>query len=150
MLNLDNDAERRTVEQCYRTSKTLVNPIIDWSDDDIWEFIRKYHIPYCKLYDEGQKRLGCVGCPLGGQASMKRELERWPQYKKLYIRAFDEMLKARIAEGKTAHTGLWTDGEGVFRWWIGEDRKHDPNQMHMDDILLDETKGSEEDASDHE
>ncbi len=135
ILNLDNDAARRTVEHCYRTDKTLVNPIIDWTDDDVWEFIRSYGIPYCSLYDEGCKRLGCVGCPLGGSASMRREFERWPVYKKLYIKAFDDMLEARRAAGKTNHHRLWTDGEGVFKWWIGDEQKRDPNQMSIDEML---------------
>lgn len=135
ILNLDNAEERRTVEMCYRTRKTLVNPIIDWTDDDVWEFIRGYGIPYCSLYDEGCKRLGCVGCPLGGSASMRREFERWPVYKKLYIKAFDDMLEARKAAGKTNRHRLWTNGEGVFKWWIGDEQKRDPNQMHMDEIL---------------
>lgn len=38
ILNDDNDKSRRMVEQCYRTRKTLVNPILDWTDDDVWEF----------------------------------------------------------------------------------------------------------------
>lgn len=134
ILNLDNDAARRTVEHCYRTNKTLINPIIDWTDSDVWEFIRSYGIPYCSLYDEGCKRLGCIGCPLGGFASQKREFERWPVYKKLYIHAFDDMLAARKADGKTNHNRLWTSGEGVFNWWIGKDQKYDPSQMSMDDI----------------
>ena len=67
IMNEDNDAERRTVELCYRTNKTIINPIIDWSDDDVWQFIREYNIPYCKLYDEGWKRIGCIGCPLAGK-----------------------------------------------------------------------------------
>lgn len=135
ILNLDNAEERRTVEMCYRTRKTLVNPIIDWTDDDVWEFIRSYGIPYCSLYDEGCKRLGCVGCPLGGSSSMRREFERWPVYKKLYIKAFDDMLQARKAAGKTNHHRLWTNGEGVFKWWIGDEQKCDPNQMRMDEIF---------------
>lgn len=131
VLNLDNDAERRTVEHCYRTNKTLVNPIIDWTDADVWEFIHSYGVPYCSLYDEGFKRLGCIGCPLGGYASQKREFERWPLYKKLYIHAFDYMLAVRRAEGKKDHHGLWTDGEGVFRWWIGDSKKQFPGQLSL-------------------
>lgn len=134
ILNLDNDAGRRTVEMCYRTHKTIVNPIIDWTDEDVWEFIRAYNIPYCGLYDEGFKRLGCIGCPLGGFASMKREFERWPVYKRLYIGAFDEMLEARKRSGKTNHSILWTSGDDVFRWWIGEYRGHDPNQITMEEL----------------
>ena len=49
LLNMDNDENRRTVENCYRTKKTLVNPIIDWSDSDVWEFIKSENLPYCEL-----------------------------------------------------------------------------------------------------
>ena len=57
ILNTDNDENRRMVEMCYRTHKTLVNPIIDWPDEDVWEFIKRYNVPYCELYDFGFKRL---------------------------------------------------------------------------------------------
>lgn len=107
---------------CYRTHKTLVNPIIDWTDEDVWEFIRHYNVPYCELYDCGFKRLGCVACPLGGSASMQRELEFFPQFKKFYIRTFDEMLDARRKAGKSINRH-WTDGESVLRWWIGKGGK---------------------------
>lgn len=135
ILNDDNDEARRTVEQCYRTGKVLVNPIIDWTDSDVWEFIKAYHVPYCSLYDEGCKRLGCIGCPLGGYAAQKKEFERWPVYRKLYIRAFDDMLTARKRSGKNNHHSLWKNGEGVFRWWTGEGKTNDPNQMTFDELL---------------
>lgn len=134
VLNYDDAASRRTVEQCYRTNKTLVNPIIDFTEEDVWEFIKLYNLQYCSLYDDGFKRLGCVGCPLGGYASQRIEFERWPHYKKLYTKAFDEMLQARIASGKTEHNRLWTDGEGIMRWWLGYDAKNLPDQMHIDDL----------------
>lgn len=66
---------------------------------------------------------------------MRREFERWPVYKKLYIKAFDDMLEARKAAGKTNRHRLWTNGEGVFKWWIGDEQKRDPNQMRMDEIF---------------
>ena len=119
ILNTDNDESRRMVEMCYRTHKTLVNPIIDWTDEDVWEFIRHYNVPYCELYDCGFKRLGCVACPLGGSTSMQRELEFFPQFKKFYIRTFDEMLDARRKAGKSINRH-WTDGESVLRWWVGK------------------------------
>ena len=53
MLNNDNEEGRKMVEQCYKLSKTVVNPIIDWDNSEVWEFIKEYDIPYCKLYDEG-------------------------------------------------------------------------------------------------
>lgn len=92
ILNDDNDPERRMVEQCYRTRKTLVNPIVDWTDDDVWTFLNTNNIEHCSLYDEGFDRLGCIGCPLSGTKHMQRDFERWPKYKELYIRAFEQMI----------------------------------------------------------
>ena len=43
---------RRMVEVC-RTDKTkiFVNPIIDWTKDEVWEFIYSENILYCSLYN---------------------------------------------------------------------------------------------------
>lgn len=92
ILNDDNDENRRMVEQCYRTRKTMVNPIVDWTEEDVWGFLNENNIEHCSLYDEGFKRLGCIGCPLSGSKNMIRDFERWPQYKELYIRAFEKMI----------------------------------------------------------
>jgi len=35
-----------------------VNPIIDWSLGQVWDFIKSFEIPYCQLYDEGYTHLG--------------------------------------------------------------------------------------------
>lgn len=116
VLNEDNDENRRTVEHCYRTRKTLLNPIVDWTDEDVWEFIKTYNIPYCELYDKGYTRLGCIGCPMNTAAAA--ELERYPKYKRQYIRAFDKMLK----DFKNPPEN-WTDGEAVMDWWLGKKPK---------------------------
>lgn len=135
VLNNDNDESRRIVEQCYRTSQTLVNPIIDWSDDEVWEFIRKYNIPYCKLYDDGWKRLGCIGCPMAGYEQRKREFERWPTYKRAYIRAFDQMIAQRKQKGLPCDR-MFTDGETYFSWWMEEITFYNPDgkQITLDDL----------------
>lgn len=92
IMNDDNDANRRMVEQCYRTQKTMVNPIVDWTDKDVWDFLNENGIPHCSLYDEGYTRLGCIGCPLAGTREMLRDFERYPVYKENYIRAFQRMI----------------------------------------------------------
>lgn len=119
ILNDDNDTSRRMVEQCYRTTSTLVNPIIDWTDSDVWEFLRHYGCRSNPLYQCGYKRVGCIGCPFGNYASMKREFARYPKYKEIYIRTFSRMISKIKADGGTVND-VWRDGDSVFRWWIGE------------------------------
>jgi phosphoadenosine phosphosulfate reductase len=67
IMNDDNDDSRRMVEQCYRTQKTMVNPIVDWLDEDVWEFIHERGISYCSLYDEGKEAAGVHRLSDGGK-----------------------------------------------------------------------------------
>ena len=123
--NHDNDEARRMVESCYRTSKTLINPIVDWTDGDVWEFIKAEHIPYCCLYDEGEKRLGCIGCPMASIKGIARDFEKYPKYRAAYIRAFDKMLKVRAEKGKLTNS-KWENGEQVMDWWINGNKADMP------------------------
>lgn len=126
VLNTDNDENRQFVEQCYRTTSTMINPIVDWENQDVWEFLHHYGCESNPLYQKGFCRVGCIGCPLGGSKSMKREFELYPKYKEMYIHAFDRMIIKRNEKGR--HT-VWKDGEECFAWWIGDD----PNQVSFDD-----------------
>lgn len=117
LLNFDDAPSRRVVEMCYRTANTTVNPIVDWSDEDVWEYIHTRGIPYCSLYDEGWQRLGCVSCPMGGGAHMKAELERWPAIRRVYERAFAEMIRAREEAGRPR---MWSTVDEVMSWWVGD------------------------------
>lgn len=124
--------KRRVVEQCFRDkSQTFVNPIIDWTDKDVWAFIRGTKIPYCSLYDEGFERLGCVGCPMVTQEKRERELERWPNYKRWWLRGFASMMVEREKVGKPCRN--WKTAEEWFAWWLsgGTQRKEDPDQKVM-------------------
>lgn len=113
VLNDDNDASRRSVEYCYRTRKTILNPIVDWTTEEVWEFIHEYKIPYCSLYDKGYERLGCIGCPMSSNA--REELDKYPIYKKNYINAFEKMLGERAKRGLETE---WKTGEEVMEWWL--------------------------------
>lgn len=113
ILNNDNDMRRRLTENCIKRGKLIVNPIIDWSDSDIWDFIKKYNLPYNPLYDMGWKRVGCVGCPM---KSNYRELEENPRFKKMYFEAGKKYLENRIKKGKE-NMGMWSSPESYYLWW---------------------------------
>jgi phosphoadenosine phosphosulfate reductase len=117
ILNLDNSAERRTVEQCFRTHKTIVNPIIDWLEEDVWEFLNEVvMVPHCCLNDQGYKRLGCIGCPMSH--NRERELERYPKHRAAYLRAFARMLNERDERGMGGDAVFFRSPEGVMDWYL--------------------------------
>ena len=119
MLNYDNAENRRMTEHCIRTGKVLLNPIIDWDEEDVWEFLNMNGIEHCCLYDEGFKRLGCIGCPMGRRKRMNAEFERWPAYRKLYEKAFGKMIEERKRRG--LKTFQWENVDQVMKWWLGEE-----------------------------
>jgi len=45
-----------------RPGHTRVQPILHFSELDIWAYIDKYRLPYCSLYDQGYRSLGCEPC----------------------------------------------------------------------------------------
>lgn len=107
--------KRMMVERCYKNDTTTINPIIDWTESEVWEFHRLYNIPHNPLYDMGYKRVGCIGCPQKGKKGMEEDFKRFPKYKENYLKAFRKMLKVRKTKGlKTT----WKTAEEVFEWWI--------------------------------
>ena len=64
------DREGRAVfEQRRDPDYTLVNPILDFTETDIWAFHARFNLPHCELYDLGYRSLGCEPCtrkPVGG------------------------------------------------------------------------------------
>jgi len=130
MLITDNDDTRKLFESCQMKAKTVVNPIIDWTDDDVWNFIQSEKIPVCKLYGCGYKRLGCLGCPLARKSQREREMHDYPKYRQAYIHAFDKMLKERKAKGKPVQ---WTCGEEVYHWWMQDTNVF--GQMQLSDFM---------------
>ena len=60
-----------------------LNPIIDWENYEVWEFIKEYNIKHCSLYNGVYKRLGCIGCPMQRSEGMKKDFESFTEVKKI-------------------------------------------------------------------
>lgn len=137
ILNNDNDDKRMLFENCRLKSKRVVNPIIDWKDNDVYDFLEDAKCQMNPLYADGKCRVGCVGCPMARKKVREAEFHRWPKYKKLYLMAFDNMLKERQRRGKLE--GSWrvgTTAQDVFNWWMEYDIL--PGQIDMQEFLEDE------------
>jgi phosphoadenosine phosphosulfate reductase len=44
-----------------------LNPLADWTERDVWNYIREHHLPYNPLHDRGYPSIGCTHCtkPVG-------------------------------------------------------------------------------------
>jgi len=123
VLNTDDNASRRMVEQCFRTRKTMVNPIIDWSDDEVWEFLKYYKVSGNPLYSQGCKRVGCVGCPMSTHRKM--EIEKYPKFKNAYIKSFQYMIES------DGYKGQFKCGQDVYDWWVGDKKNSKKSEDQM-------------------
>lgn len=112
-IDPDNPNNEELARYCPTKGRHILNPIIDWLDEDVWEFIRKYNIPYCKLYDQGYTRLGCIGCPMNNNAA--KELNAYPKFKQNYLATFGRMLAEREKAGMPTD---WKTPEDVMNWWL--------------------------------
>lgn len=111
-------SKRMMYERCSKDKDTMyLHPIIDWSDEDVWNYIHQNNLKYCCLYDEGFTRIGCIMCPIAGKKSMIAQAKRWPKYYKAYINTFRRMLESK----SSTHKLQWKSAEDVMNWFITGD-----------------------------
>lgn len=117
ILTNDNDNRRRWTERCEKKGAVTCNPIIDWTDREVWDYLRESRISENPLYQYGFSRVGCIGCPMAGKARYK-EFRLFPAYEKLWKRAFSRMLD-RIHQ--MSKISPWSSVDDVWRWWMEDE-----------------------------
>lgn len=99
-----SDAKQTEVRCINGKDKILLNPIIEWSEEDVWEFLNKVvEVPHCELYDEGYTRIGCVGCPMATTKNQIKQFLRWPHVKEKWIRAIMDVRRESILANTPPH-----------------------------------------------
>ncbi|MBA7648563.1 Phosphoadenosine phosphosulfate reductase [subsurface metagenome] len=98
-----------------------IRPILDFDNYDIWAYIADNKLPYCSLYDEGFKRLGCVLCPFTNE--VKKELEYFPKIARLWKLACDRKVAQFKAQNYITRSGKtmrhrFETGQELFDWWV--------------------------------
>lgn len=124
----EHDAE--FMNNCRVKGTTVFNPIIDWSDADVWAFIRSSGLKYNPLYDCGFTRVGCVGCPMAYKKHRAYEFAKFPKFELMYKCAFRRMLDARRERGLETK---WQTADEVFNWWI--EKRDAEGQITVDNYL---------------
>ncbi len=54
--------EMKLVEYDEINKVIKLNPLLKWSEEDVWKFIKEHKIPYNKLHDQNYPSIGCAPC----------------------------------------------------------------------------------------
>ena len=54
-----------------------LNPLADWSEQDVWDYINQHEIPYNPLHDAGYPSIGCTHCTRPPGAGEAPRAGRW-------------------------------------------------------------------------
>ena len=103
------------------TGTYLLRPIVDWTDREVWEYIGYRALPFCSLYGEGYKRLGCVLCPFEPTAVTRKNLERFPKIVANWHAAFERYWQVRIERGTPLD---FESVEAYWQWWLSRKAKN--------------------------
>ncbi len=54
-----------------------VNPLIDWCESEVWDYIRSHHVPFNRLHEKGYKSIGCRPCTRPVKSGEEFRSGRW-------------------------------------------------------------------------
>jgi len=112
-------------------NKIFVRPILEFTDYDVWDYIRRNNVPYCSIYDEGAKRkgygeglfkrLGCVLCPFSNHIELEERY--FPKIVANWKRACGRIVEETKARGYRTKKGKpvrnkFETGEEMYQWWV--------------------------------
>lgn len=132
MVDRGGQGRVMTVMRKAEKPKVCVNPIIDWTTKEVWEYLKGRGLPYCELYDVGSsgpykgnghfKRLGCVLCPMESRKQTLYELEYFPKQAEALHRAFVRLYERRKASGAES-IERWPTAEAMWLWWLSRENQ---------------------------
>ena len=65
------------VEYDHINNKIKINPLLDWTEDDLWNYIKRNEVPYNKLHDRGFPSIGCEPCTRAIKTGEDVRAGRW-------------------------------------------------------------------------
>ncbi len=68
---------RKVEVDSLHAGKVKVNPLADWTWDDVWSYIRAHQVPYNRLHDRGYPSIGCAPCTRAVAPGEDSRAGRW-------------------------------------------------------------------------
>jgi phosphoadenosine phosphosulfate reductase len=120
--------------QCLKgQDRVLVRPLLNWTEDDIWEYTQKYKWPVNPNYATCG-RVGCMFCPF----APKEQIEHYEQTYPGFARA---IMDALYIYWDKYNTHLFPSPEVYYRWWKSKKSAAIFSKLELA-VPLNENKGS--------
>ncbi len=105
------------LHQCVKgADRIVVSPLFRWTDSDVWNFIRGNNIEYCRLYDEGCHRIGCMFCPIASKKEKSLQRLRYPGFERAFKRCIQRMIESDGFMNRYNATA-----DEVFDWYVSNE-----------------------------
>jgi phosphoadenosine phosphosulfate reductase len=75
-------ASARRIEWDEKFGLLKVNPIVDWTSREVWQYIRERNVPYNPLHDRNYPSIGCTHCTRAVRPGESARAGRWPGLEK--------------------------------------------------------------------
>jgi phosphoadenosine phosphosulfate reductase len=70
-------AQSQKIEWDAKFGLVKINPLVDWTSDMVWDYVRKHRLPYNSLHDEGYPSIGCAPCTRPVEIGEDPRAGRW-------------------------------------------------------------------------
>ena len=107
----------------------ILNPIVDWKDNDVWDYIHLTNYRTPSYNDQGHDRIGCILCPLKCFHKRIRDYYEYPAHVRALERAIGIFSLTR------PESGLWNWGKTpkeIIMSWVTST----PGPMKADSVNL--------------
>lgn len=112
--------------------KILLSPILEWSERDVWRFLKMRNLPHCELYDMGYTRIGCIMCPMSSKKNIARDRKLFPNVEKAYKKAIRNLLLIKPDYGSK----LNDDVDLIFEWWASRQNQNEFVAMNLRQLKI--------------
>lgn len=105
--NLD-EMENVRFECISGDDKIMIYPILEWTEQEVWEFINDRNLPHNPCYDS-VRRVGCMFCPFAGKRQLIMYRMRYPKFYEAILRSLQRYLDS--------HDTDFDSAEECYDWW---------------------------------
>lgn len=102
----DSNQRLRSYQKCNAFDRGISAPMLFWTDEDVWSYLRLNNIEYAPVYDMGYPRTGCVFCLFGMEYDKDRFVKLARTHPQLHKYCMEKLGLKEVLEFLGYETGL--------------------------------------------